>query len=169
MLQAIVCIGETLEQRESGELWNVLEGQLNAVADKLSKEDWDGVVIAYEPVSPWTDQLLNICSIWTLCKYRGTQFAERQSSSCALQIESMRDGGGGMVAKLAVIALPCAVQVWAIGTGKVASPEQAQEVHAFIRKWAGDKVSGLLSLGLVTPFQAPHTCKSFTEIAPPAA
>lgn len=32
------------------------------------------------------------------------------------------------------------VQVWAIGTGKVASPEQAQEVHAFIRKWAGDKV-----------------------------
>lgn len=36
----------------------------------------------------------------------------------------------------------CAVQVWAIGTGKVASPEQAQEVHAFIRKWAGDKVGG---------------------------
>lgn len=50
MLQAIVCIGETLEQRESGELWNVLQGQLDAVADKLSKEDWDGVVIAYEPV-----------------------------------------------------------------------------------------------------------------------
>jgi len=25
--------------------------------------------------------------------------------------------------------------VWAIGTGKVASPEQAQEVHAFIRAW----------------------------------
>ncbi len=48
--QTIVCIGETLEQRESGELWKVLEGQLNAVADKLSMEDWDGVVVAYEPV-----------------------------------------------------------------------------------------------------------------------
>ncbi len=45
-----MCIGETLEQRESGELWNVLKGQLSAVADKLSTEDWNGVVVAYEPV-----------------------------------------------------------------------------------------------------------------------
>nr|ADB55721.1 putative triosephosphate isomerase [Pseudozyma flocculosa] len=30
--------------------------------------------------------------------------------------------------------------VWAIGTGKVATAEQAQEVHAAIRKWAGDKL-----------------------------
>ena len=30
--------------------------------------------------------------------------------------------------------------VWAIGTGKVATPEQAQDVHAFIRKWFTDKV-----------------------------
>lgn len=30
--------------------------------------------------------------------------------------------------------------VWAIGTGKVATPEQAQEVHAFIRQWFTDKV-----------------------------
>lgn len=29
----------------------------------------------------------------------------------------------------------------AIGTGKVATTQQAQEVHAFIRKWLGDKVS----------------------------
>lgn len=49
-LQTIVCVGETLEQREAGKLWDVLEGQLNAVSDKLSTEDWDGVVIAYEPV-----------------------------------------------------------------------------------------------------------------------
>lgn len=34
-------------------------------------------------------------------------------------------------------------QVWAIGTGKVATPEQAQEVHAFIRKWATSKVRAL--------------------------
>lgn len=35
-------------------------------------------------------------------------------------------------------------QVWAIGTGKVATPEQAQEVHAFIRKWASEKVRPFL-------------------------
>lgn len=35
--------------------------------------------------------------------------------------------------------------VWAIGTGKVATPEQAQEVHAFIRKWFVERVSTWLS------------------------
>ena len=32
-LKAIVCIGETLEQRESGELWNVLDSQLKVRGD----------------------------------------------------------------------------------------------------------------------------------------
>ena len=31
--------------------------------------------------------------------------------------------------------------VWAIGTGKTATPEQAQEVHAALRKWLTDNVS----------------------------
>jgi triosephosphate isomerase len=31
--------------------------------------------------------------------------------------------------------------VWAIGTGKTATPEQAQEVHAFLRKWLNDNVN----------------------------
>lgn len=35
--------------------------------------------------------------------------------------------------------------VWAIGTGKVASPEQAQEVHAFLRGWLKDNVSAKVS------------------------
>ncbi|KAI9222134.1 triose phosphate isomerase [Blastocladiella britannica] len=35
--------------------------------------------------------------------------------------------------------------VWAIGTGKVATPEQAQEVHAFIRKWLADHVSAAVA------------------------
>ncbi|KAJ1968115.1 triosephosphate isomerase [Dispira parvispora] len=35
--------------------------------------------------------------------------------------------------------------VWAIGTGKVATPEQAQEVHAAIRGWLSDKVSAAVS------------------------
>lgn len=71
-LSVIPCIGETLKEREDGQMFNVLERQLGAIADKVS--DWSRVVLAYEPV-------------------------------------------------------------WAIGTGVVATPEQAQEVHAFLRQW----------------------------------
>ncbi|CAD7699414.1 unnamed protein product [Ostreobium quekettii] len=76
-LRVIACIGETLEQRESGEMFNVLEEQMGAIAENVS--DWGPVVIAYEPV-------------------------------------------------------------WAIGTGVVATPDQAQEVHAYLRKWVTEKV-----------------------------
>ena len=76
-LSVILCIGETLEQREKNETVDVVVRQLNAVADQV--KDWSKIVVAYEPV-------------------------------------------------------------WAIGTGKVATSEQAQEVHAAIRKWAGDKL-----------------------------
>eukprot|EP00951_Prasinocladus_malaysianus_P011826 scaffold87671_cov51-Prasinocladus_malaysianus.AAC.1 len=31
--------------------------------------------------------------------------------------------------------------IWAIGTGVVATPEQAQEVHAFLRKWVSDNIT----------------------------
>lgn len=69
----IVCVGETLEERENNQTENVVHRQLmavlNVVADKIEK-----LVIAYEPV-------------------------------------------------------------WAIGTGKTATAEQAQAVHALIRKW----------------------------------
>ncbi|SPO26777.1 probable TPI1 - triose-phosphate isomerase [Ustilago trichophora] len=76
-LSVILCIGETLEQREANETVNVVVRQLNAVADQV--KDWSNIVVAYEPV-------------------------------------------------------------WAIGTGKVATSEQAQEVHAAIRKWASEKL-----------------------------
>ena len=71
-LNAIVCIGEQLEERESGHTHDVLKVQLDAL--KTSIKDWSKIVIAYEPV-------------------------------------------------------------WAIGTGKTATPEIAQEAHEFIRKW----------------------------------
>jgi len=70
-LKPIYCIGETLSERESGELWNVLTNQLN-ILKSLAVDEMQAVILAYEPV-------------------------------------------------------------WAIGTGKTASPDQAQEVHAFIR------------------------------------
>jgi len=77
-LGVILCIGETLEQREANKTIDVVTAQLNAVAS--STKDWSKIVIAYEPV-------------------------------------------------------------WAIGTGKVATTEQAQEVHAEIRSWLSKTVS----------------------------
>ncbi|MFH0733085.1 MAG: triose-phosphate isomerase [bacterium] len=71
-LLPIFCIGETLEQRESGKTESVIEVQVRKGLEGISAEDFSKIVVAYEPV-------------------------------------------------------------WAIGTGKTASPAQAQEVHAFIR------------------------------------
>lgn len=83
-MQTITCIGEKLEERESGETFDVLDRQMKPIAAKLSEDDWDKVVLAYEPV-------------------------------------------------------------WAIGTGKVATPEQAEDVHAYLRKWLSDNVSPKVS------------------------
>ncbi|KAF8306057.1 Triosephosphate isomerase [Clavulina sp. PMI_390] len=77
-LKVILCIGESLEERESGKTFEVVERQLAAAAAEV--KDWKDIVVAYEPV-------------------------------------------------------------WAIGTGKVATPAQAQEVHARIREWFGKAVS----------------------------
>lgn len=72
-LKPIFCIGESLEEREQDQTFAVLETQLKEGLFHLSNEEFDQVVIAYEPI-------------------------------------------------------------WAIGTGKTASSQQAQEVHAFIRE-----------------------------------
>ncbi len=77
-LVPVLCIGEMLEERESGNTENVLAAQLDAVVQAAGIEAFADAVVAYEPV-------------------------------------------------------------WAIGTGKTASPEQAQEVHAFIRGRLADK------------------------------
>ena len=79
-LSAIVCIGESLAEREAGETLPVCFRQLAAVVSVLTPADWARVVVAYEPV-------------------------------------------------------------WAIGTGKVATKEQAQEVHAALRAWLAEQVS----------------------------
>jgi triosephosphate isomerase len=47
-LSVILCVGETLEEREAGTTMKVVERQLAAVAAKVS--DWSKIVVAYEPV-----------------------------------------------------------------------------------------------------------------------
>lgn len=71
-LTPILCVGEALEERESGNTMNVVGGQLKAVLDACGVDSFAKAVVAYEPV-------------------------------------------------------------WAIGTGKTATPEQAQEVHQAVR------------------------------------
>lgn len=72
-LTVIFCVGETLDDRDTGNTLHVIETQLTGGLKDFTKDQLAGLVIAYEPV-------------------------------------------------------------WAIGTGKTATPEQAQEVHAAIRK-----------------------------------
>ncbi len=71
-LKPIICVGETLKQREAEQAFDVIAAQINGAFKDLSVADMQAVIIAYEPV-------------------------------------------------------------WAIGTGKTASPQQAQDIHAFIR------------------------------------
>ena len=72
-LTVIVCVGETLEQRDQGNAETVVRHQLEGGLSGLTASDLDRIIVAYEPV-------------------------------------------------------------WAIGTGRTATPEQAQEMHAFIRR-----------------------------------
>jgi triosephosphate isomerase len=79
-LHVILCIGETLSQRDQGIAERVVSGQLSGGLNGLTASDLDRIIIAYEPV-------------------------------------------------------------WAIGTGRTATPEQAQEMHAFIRRVFVDRYS----------------------------
>ena len=49
-LKPIVCVGETLEQRESGEAHQVVESQLRESLRGVAGDQWQNMVIAYEPV-----------------------------------------------------------------------------------------------------------------------
>jgi len=78
-LVPIVCVGESLEQRDADETLKVVSSQVRAAFDGVTADEAHGVVIAYEPI-------------------------------------------------------------WAIGTGRTATAEQAQEVCGFIREYLAEKV-----------------------------
>ena len=86
-LVPIVCIGETLEEREAGKTTDVVLGQLDGGLEGLSVADAAKIVIAYEPV-------------------------------------------------------------WAIGTGRTASPGDAQEVHAAIRGRVEERFDAKVAAGM---------------------
>ncbi len=86
-LAPIVCVGETLDQREAGDTEAVVSTQVEAGLAGLTDEQAEQLVLAYEPV-------------------------------------------------------------WAIGTGKTATPEQAQEVHAMIRSILARTFSSAIAEGI---------------------
>ncbi|XP_017091843.2 triosephosphate isomerase isoform X2 [Drosophila bipectinata] len=55
--------------------------------------------------------------------------------------------------------------VWAIGTGKTATPEQAQEVHAFLRQWLSDNISKDVSASLRIQYGGSVTAANAKELA----
>jgi triosephosphate isomerase len=70
----------------------------------------------------------------------GETEAERDAGTTESRVAAQLDGGlaaveAGDLAELVIAYEP----VWAIGTGRTATPEQAQEVHAYIRGWLGDR------------------------------
>ncbi len=77
-VKPILCIGETLEQRDSGKALEVLEEQLTKALSDLDKDELHAISIAYEPI-------------------------------------------------------------WAIGTGKAATPQTAQETHKLLRDFLARK------------------------------
>lgn len=77
-LKPIFCVGEVLEERENGKAFDVVKEQLEGGLFNLSADDFQNIIVAYEPV-------------------------------------------------------------WAIGTGKTATADQAQEMHAFIRNVIASK------------------------------
>ena len=83
-LKAIVCVGETLAEREAGEMKSVIDRQLKGSLAGLTGDHMEETIIAYEPV-------------------------------------------------------------WAIGTGKTATSEQAQEVHAFIRTTLSEQYNAAIA------------------------
>ena len=90
-MDVVLCVGETLEERESGKLEEVLSTQLSGDLKDVKAEDMCHITIAYEPV-------------------------------------------------------------WAIGTGKTATPEDADSAHAFIRSFVAKMYSADIAENLIIQY-----------------
>jgi triosephosphate isomerase (TIM) len=90
-IKPIFCVGELLEQRESGETMKVVSSQIEMGLEGITAEQMKNIIIAYEPV-------------------------------------------------------------WAIGTGKTATPEQAQEVHSLIRELVSKKYLSSVAENLIIQY-----------------
>jgi len=94
----------------------------------------------------------------------GETLAERESGSTLKVVQTQLEGGlAGVTKDLAATVVIAYEPVWAIGTGKVATTEQAQEVHAFIRsllvKLFGDQIAQKVRIlygGSMKPANAPE-------------
>ena len=94
----------------------------------------------------------------------GETLAEREANqTLAVIAEQLRKGLAAVEAAVAENVVVAYEPVWAIGTGKVASPEQAQEVHGFIRKTLAElfseAVAGKMRIlygGSMKPANAPE-------------
>jgi triosephosphate isomerase len=86
-LRPIVCCGETLEQREAGQMEALLLQQFEGAVAELTEQDFSRIIVAYEPI-------------------------------------------------------------WAIGTGRTATPETAEEAHVFIRERAAERFGKEAAEGL---------------------
>jgi triosephosphate isomerase len=74
----------------------------------------------------------------------GETWPEREANRTEAVLEQQLTGSLAGVSNLSKLSLAYE-PVWAIGTGKVATPEQAQAVHAFVRKWAAGRVGAAAS------------------------
>ncbi len=70
----------------------------------------------------------------------GERLEEREAGKTFEVVRDQLEGGLGNLSSSDMMRVVIAYEpVWAIGTGKTATPSQAQEVHEFIRKWIAEK------------------------------
>ena len=83
-------------------------------------------------------------------------------SVCAIQLAKDLAGVSAADVKTMIIAYE---PVWAIGTGVTATPEQAQETHAAIRKWISEAVSPSVAEGIRIQYGGSANAKNAPELS----
>ena len=111
-LTPIICVGETLAERDAGETIGRVQAQLDGALADMDDAALERVVIAYEPV-------------WAI----GTG---RNATEAVLATQFAGGVAGLLPEQFARVTLAYE-PVWAIGTGKTATPDMAASAHRFLR------------------------------------